>query len=149
MHHLRVTVADLVASVEWYQGLGFIVLAEDLVTDGSFLGSAAAIDVPTVRLRLPDEGFQVILMQWNSPEGHGRHYEEPNHAGWFRAALGVDDTQGSYDAMSAEGWEFLRAPMLVELTGTPVPDMWICFTADPNGVAYEFVQRPRSAFRPE
>jgi hypothetical protein len=27
--------------------------------------------------------------------------------------------------------------------------MWICFLNDPDGVPFEFVQRPRSAFRPE
>ena len=29
----------------------------------------------------------------------------------------------------------------------PVPDLVICFLSDPDGVPYEFVQRPRSAFR--
>ena len=48
---------------------------------------------------------------------------------------------------SADGWVFDRPPLEVELHGTPVPDMWICFVSDPDGVPYELVQRPRSAFR--
>ncbi len=45
------------------------------------------------------------------------------------------------------GWTFEREPRQVELSGTKVPDMWICFLNDPDGVPFEFVQRPRSAFR--
>jgi len=26
--------------------------------------------------------------------------------------------------------------------------MWICFLSDPDGVPFELVERPRSAFRP-
>jgi catechol 2,3-dioxygenase-like lactoylglutathione lyase family enzyme len=100
-----------------------------------------------VRLRLPDEGFEALLVQWHSPRSHGRHYAEPNHAGLFRSAVGVDDTKATYGAMSAAGWSFDREPMSVELKGTPVPDMWICFLRDPDGVPIELVGRPRSAFR--
>ena len=32
-------------------------------------------------------------------------------------------------------------------SGTPVPDMWITFISDPDGIPYEFVQRPRHIFR--
>lgn len=67
----------------------------------------------------------------------------------YRAAIGVDDTRASYEATSSEGWLFDRAPASIELTGTPVPDMWICFLSDPDGITYELVERPRSAFRPE
>ena len=42
---------------------------------------------------------------------------------------------------------FDRTPALTELHGTPVPDMWICFLSDPDGVPFELVQRPASAFR--
>jgi hypothetical protein len=61
--------------------------------------------------------------------------------------VGVDDTRASYDELRSEGIGFDRAPELVELNGTPVPDMWICFLSDPDGVPFEFVQRPRDAFR--
>lgn len=50
--------------------------------------------------------------------------------------------------MTAAGVSFDRAPTSIELRGTPVPDMWICFLSDPDGVPFELVERPRSAFRP-
>jgi catechol 2,3-dioxygenase-like lactoylglutathione lyase family enzyme len=61
-------------------------------------------------------------------------------------AVGVDDTREAYEAMLAEGWEFDRAPTAISLQGTPVPTMWICFLSDPDGIPFEFVQRPRAAF---
>ncbi|MHB8466876.1 MAG: VOC family protein, partial [Acidimicrobiales bacterium] len=147
MRHLRVTCADLARSLSWYEGLGFELLGEEGVDDGAVLGVAVPVDAIAAHLRLPDEPFELLLVEWREPASYGRHVTEPNHAGLFRAAIGVDDTRGSYQRMSDAGWEFDRAPMLVELNGTPVPDMWICFTSDPDGVPFEFVERPRTAFR--
>jgi catechol 2,3-dioxygenase-like lactoylglutathione lyase family enzyme len=147
MRHLRGTVSDMAASLRWYQALGYEVIAETDFTDGTFVGRDDTTLAAAVRLRLPDDPFEVFLTHWQTPETHGSHYAEPNHAGLYRVALCVDDTRTAYDEMSAGGWIFARPPELVELKGTPVPDMWICFLRDPDGVLYEFVQRPRSAFR--
>jgi catechol 2,3-dioxygenase-like lactoylglutathione lyase family enzyme len=149
MRHLRITCTDLETSSAWYTGLGFEVVEKGAIDDAAFLGFAGAGPgrAEVLRLRLPDEPFEAVLVQWIEPASHGRHYAEPYHAGLFRTAVGVDDTRAAYNAMSAAGWEFDRAPMSVELKGTPVPDMWICFLSDPDGVPFEFVERPRSAFR--
>jgi catechol 2,3-dioxygenase-like lactoylglutathione lyase family enzyme len=147
MHHLRITTADLEACLPFYENLGFGVLEQGELSGAGFAGGAADAKGTFARLRLPDEPFEVRLIQWTSPASHGHHYTEPFHAGIFRAALGVDDTRASYQAMSEAGSVFDRPPLEVELKGTPVPDMWITFISDPNGIPYEFVQRPRSAFR--
>jgi catechol 2,3-dioxygenase-like lactoylglutathione lyase family enzyme len=147
MHHLRITVASLDASLPFYAMLGFEVVERGAVTDGSFLGHPGSATGDYARLRLPDEPFEAQLVEWHSPKSHGHHYAEPFHAGIFRAALGVDDTRASYDHLTGAGAVFDRPPMAVELSGTPVPDMWITFISDPNGIPYEFVQRPRSVFR--
>jgi glyoxylase I family protein len=140
MHHLRVTVRSLDESLPFYEMLGFTVTDREDFKDDEATGEFAC-------LRLPDEPFEVRLIEWHEPASHGNHYAEPYHAGIYRAALGVDDTRGSYDYLQGTGATFDRPPMQVELSGTPVPDMWITFISDPNGIPYEFVQRPRSAFR--
>jgi catechol 2,3-dioxygenase-like lactoylglutathione lyase family enzyme len=140
MHHLRVTVGNLDESLPFYEMLGFAVTSRTPFEYGDTRGELA-------QLRLPDEPFEVRLVQYDEPASHGRHYAEPYHAGIFRAALGVDDTRASYDYLTGTGAVFDRPPMQVELSGTPVPDMWITFISDPNGIPYEFVQRPRAAFR--
>jgi catechol 2,3-dioxygenase-like lactoylglutathione lyase family enzyme len=146
-HHVRITVTDLERSLPWYEGLGFQLLDRSRIDDASHLGHGGSVDVEVARLRLPDEPFEALLLQWNDPAGHGRHVEEANHAGLFRAAVGVDDTRAAHDGMVAAGWTFDRAPIEVALNGTPVPEMWIAFLRDPDGVPFELVQRPRSAFR--
>ena len=149
MHHLRITVENLDQSLVFYEMLGFDVVQRGGLVDGGFLGRDADDDVDGefARLRLPDEPFELRLLEWARPAGHGRHYSEPNHAGIFRAAVGVDDTRASYEQLTGAGVTFDLPPMEVELSGTPVPDMWITFISDPNGIPYEFVQRPRSVFR--
>ena len=149
MRHLRITVTDLDVSLPWYAGLGFIDVDRHEWTSGTHVGvTTANATADVVRLRLPDEPCEVVLTQWRHPVSHGRHPEHANQAGLFRTAVGVDDTVRSYDEFRAAGWTFEREPRQVELSGTKVPDMWICFLNDPDGVPFEFVQRPRSAFRP-
>ena len=148
MRHLRITVSDLAASVRWYEAIGFDVVDEVTFEDGSFLGLDGDVRADAARLRLPDEPYEALLVQWRTPSSHGRHYSEPYHAGLYRAALGVDDTRAAYASMATAGVTFDLEPVEVELAGTPVPDMWICFLSDPDGVPYELVERPRSSFRP-
>jgi len=147
MRHLRITVTDLERSVPWYARLGFDEIGRAPITDGRFVGLEGEVTGTAVRLRLPDEPFEVVLCQFDQPASHGRAPADPNHAGLYRTAIAVDDTRASHDELLAEGIVFDRAPQEVELNGTPVPDMWICFLSDPDGVPFEFVQRPRSAFR--
>lgn len=145
--HLRITVSDLDSSTAWYRGLGFEPVADHEVADASFVGVNGSAFVR--RLRLPDEGTEVVLWSWPDDSARGRHPAVANHIGWFRTAVCVDDTRRSYEEFRAAGWTFAREPRQVELEGTAVPDMWICFLDDPDGVPFEFVQRPRSAFRSE
>lgn len=136
LRHLRITCTDIDESLRWYEGLGFSSVERRAIEGGDI-----------ARLRLPDEPFEAILVEWRSPASHGRHTPDPNRVCWYRAAVGVDDTRVTYASMVAGGWTFDRPPMSIALTGTPVPDMWICFLSDPDGVPYELVERPRSAFR--
>lgn len=147
LHHLRINVASIDESLPFYEMLGFRLLARDTFTDGAFAGVDGAVEAEVASLRLPDEPFEVRLIEWTTPASHGAHPTDPFHAGIFRAALGVDDTRASHDYLTGTGATFDRPPMQVELSGTPVPDMWITFISDPNGIPYEFVQRPRSSFR--
>lgn len=146
-HHVRINVSDLEASIPWYEGLGFEVLDRLTITDAADFGVDGPVEIDAARLRLPDEPFEALLLQWVEPAGHGRHPANANHAGLFRMALGVEDTRDAHQSLVAAGWEFSRAPIEVALNGTPVPDMWIAFLEDPDGVPFELVQRPRSAFR--
>jgi catechol 2,3-dioxygenase-like lactoylglutathione lyase family enzyme len=146
LRHLRVGVASLGRSLPWYAALGFELVDTTVVGDAGFLGVAGPAEATIARLRLPDEPFAALLVEWREPAPHGSHPASANHAGIYRAALGVDDTRAAHDALVAAGVTIDRPPVEVELRGTAVPDMWICFLSDPDGVPFELVQRPRSAF---
>jgi catechol 2,3-dioxygenase-like lactoylglutathione lyase family enzyme len=149
MRHLRITCTDLEVSRAWYEGIGFTAVQEMSWTSGTPFGLVGPVEARAVALRLPGEAFVALLVQWRQPLSHGRHPPEPNHAGLWRTAIGVDDTRVAHEALVAAGWRFDREPTLVRLEGTPVPDMWIAFLSDPDGVPFELVQRPRSVFLAE
>ena len=118
----------------------------DVQVPGETLGLADAATASFARLRLPDESFALLLVQWRDPPSQGRPYESGNHRGLYRFAIAVDDARAAYDALS-EHWDLASPPQRVELGGTNVPTMWIAFLADPDGLVIELVERPRSAFR--
>lgn len=145
--HLRVTCSDLAASVAWYGSLGWSLHdgPRTVQLDGSAhgLGEASAT---FARLRLPDEPFALLLVQWLDPPSHGVPYESANHRGLYRLALGVEDTRAATDVLAGAGWEPTAPPNLIELPGTKVPDMWITFFRDPDGIVVQLVERARDAF---
>jgi catechol 2,3-dioxygenase-like lactoylglutathione lyase family enzyme len=149
MHHLRATCSDLERSIAWYSALGFAVVErdDDEVAPAVLWGTPTDGRLSSARLRLPDEPFSLLLHRWREPASFGEPYAMANHRGMYRTAICVDDTRAAYQLLLDEGWTFDAAPEQVELQGTPVPDMWIAFLSDPDGLPYEFVERPRSAFR--
>jgi catechol 2,3-dioxygenase-like lactoylglutathione lyase family enzyme len=148
MRHLRITATDISKSIPWYENLGFRLIGEVEVTSASFLGHDGPATGKAARMRLPDEPFEVILIEWTDPVSHGGHYPSPNHAGLFRCALHVYDTIAATDAMKAAGTEFVRGPINIVLNVAAQIDMWLSFLSDPDGILYEFVGRPPSALKP-
>lgn len=146
--HLRATCADLDRSVAWYSTLGFDVVdeARRVRVPGGPFGAASAVALSTATLRLPDEPFALVLTEWHDPASHGEVYAAANHAGLYRFAIAVDDTRAAYAALADAGLPVSEPPEVVPLPGTNVPDMWIAFLRDPDGLTIELVERPRSAF---
>jgi catechol 2,3-dioxygenase-like lactoylglutathione lyase family enzyme len=147
LKHVRVNCRDIDQSVRWYARLGFTVVRFERdvdVTDGA-VGVAGRASL--AELALPDEAMRLMLVEWLDPVPTGSHYPVANHRGLYRAALGVDDTRAAVAALERAGVAIRRQPQLLELAGTPVPDMWIAFLADPDQIPMELVERPRTAFR--
>jgi len=146
--HLRGTCSDLSRSIDWYTALGFRPIDTTRSAPMSGvpfdLGDEATASV--ARLRLPDEPFELVLVEWHEPRSRGAPYAEANHAGLYRFAIAVDDTRAAWDGLSRAGLAVSAPPEVVPLPGTNVPDMWIAFLADPDGMTVELVERPRSAF---
>lgn len=147
--HLRVTCADLTRSVEWYSALGWSLVDDprEVQSDGALLGLGPGSATGAVaRLRLPDEKLGLQLVEWHDPASHGSPYECANHRGLYRLALGVEDTRAATQRLVDAGWAPTAPPSLIELPGTKVPDMWITFFEDPDGIVVQLVERARDAF---
>ncbi len=145
--HVRVTCSDIDVALSWYQRLGFALVAPPtVVTARDVFGAALLANCVVARLRLPEASFELVLVEWTSPRGHGSPYAEANHAGLYRVALRVTDIRECLAELAAAGVVAERGPTLVALPGTPVPDLWVAFVHDPDGVPFELVQRPREAF---
>jgi catechol 2,3-dioxygenase-like lactoylglutathione lyase family enzyme len=147
--HLRATCSDLDRSVEWYGALGF----DAVETAGAAPAAGGPFGLPedtvasVARLRLPDEPFELVLVEWHTPRSGGAAYDRGNHAGLYRFAIAVDDTRAAHAALAETGRTASPPPRVVSLPGTNVPDMWIAFLTDPDGLTIELVERPRAAFR--
>lgn len=148
LRHLRVTCRDLDRSVAWYEAIGFRAEAPDSieVTPGA-LGPHGPAALRVAQLGLPDEPTALLLHQWIEPASAGAPYPVPYHRGLYRIALAVDDTRAALAGLEAVGIRPARPVQRVALGGTKVPDMWIAFLHDPDGIPVELVERPRSAFR--
>jgi catechol 2,3-dioxygenase-like lactoylglutathione lyase family enzyme len=150
LRHIRVSCADIARSIEWYEQIGFSVMVGPIsLTDAQSFGLEEQVDVEAARLQLIDQDFEVVLTQWREPAAQGHAYEDPNHAGLFRAALAVEDINEAYEGLTSEGIQFESPPMLIPpIAGTKVPELWVVFLRDPDGVTYELVERPRAVFAP-
>jgi catechol 2,3-dioxygenase-like lactoylglutathione lyase family enzyme len=137
--HLRINCADLDASVNWYEGLGFAAkaVARSADADGVVLSYASMVTDG-------DPSFSLELTQWEDPKGTGVASAPAYHRGLYRIALGVDDVQGAYHVL-ASGEPGLPAPEFVELPGTRLGGVVVLFLRDPDAVVVELVGRPRSA----
>jgi len=145
--HLRVTCRDLDRSVEWYRTVGYALVDEPSTAelDGRGFG-LGPVTLRVARLRLPDEPFALLLTEWIEPASAGAPYDVANHRGVYRLALGVEDTRASTTLLVEAGWTPRSEPNLIELPGTKVPDMWITFFSDPDGIVVQLVERARDAF---
>ncbi|RMH73578.1 MAG: VOC family protein [Actinomyces sp.] len=145
--HLRVTVTDLAASRSFAERLGFVVIGDDPVDDGRSVGVPGPVRGRRLRLRVAEEPFELHLHAWADPPATGRHPAPANQRGLYRAALRVDDLDAALAAVTAAGVAVTRGPLSVPMPGTGLPDLRVAFVTDPDGVPYEFVERPAAVFR--
>jgi len=138
--HLRINVADLDASIAWYERFGFTAkaTARSAVTGDAVLSYASMVTEG-------DKSFSLELTQWEDPKGIGPASSPAYHRGLYRIALGVDDVQAAYDNLAAA--EPLPVPEFVELPGTRLGGVTVLFLRDPDGAVVELVGRPRSHMR--
>jgi catechol 2,3-dioxygenase-like lactoylglutathione lyase family enzyme len=149
--HVRITASDLERSVGWYEAIGFEVAQgrnehdwKWAIPDGELIDGRVA----TVRMVMPsDSAYALELTQWITPASDGTANAGAADQGLYRMALGVEDSHRAAKALQDAGWPHANDPACFVLTGTPLPELWISFCRDADGVTVELVQRPVESYR--
>lgn len=142
LFHIAVNVTDLDRSVEFYQRLGFQVLADRKV-DNPKLAEAFAVpssECRFVHLRLGDDETATVLdaVEWFDPAtADGAGTPAQNQRGITRFAVLTDDTDTVYRELSAAGAEFVTTPTTVM---TPEGGWRVCLVKDPDGVVIQITE---------
>lgn len=142
LFHIAINAKDLGRSVEFYQRLGFSVLA-DRTVDNPELSVAFAVPSQKCRfvhLRLGDDEQATVLdiVEWFGPgtaDGAGTPMQ--NARGLTRFAVLTDDTDKVHEELKSAGAEFITTPTTVL---TPQGGWRVCLVKDPDGVVVQITQ---------
>jgi catechol 2,3-dioxygenase-like lactoylglutathione lyase family enzyme len=150
MHRLVISTRELDRTLSFYGDVGFAVSARARIPDAAAWMPTApeGSSAEAVSLTLPDDpAFSVLLLAWDPPDPGGSAYARACNRGLYRCALATDDIALAYKRLVAQGWERIDEPRTAPLAGTPLGQVTVMFTRDPQGVTVELVERPRTAFR--
>lgn len=143
LFHIAINSTDLDRSVAFYKRLGFRAL-QDRSVQNDMVKEAFAVpsgDLRFVHLRLGEDDNATILdiVQWFNPgtEDTGAVPVAQHQRGLTRFSVLTDDTQAVYDALAAEGAEFITKPTVVM---TPEGGWKVALVKDPDGVVVQVTE---------
>ncbi|MGV0793205.1 VOC family protein [Mycolicibacterium sp. XJ1819] len=149
---IRIAAINAVATAEFLTAIGFVeVSAPALVpVSGEQLapgGAGEPAECVVARFVLPEDGHQFTVSVVQHPDTVG---DEPvpwggNRQGLYRCALRVESVEKALAAVP--DWVEQRGePVWCPLPGTKIDGLYIAFLRSPDGVVFEFVERPLKFF---
>lgn len=151
---IRIAAIDTVATGEFLTAIGFaqvdgpthVEVAGEQLTPG---GSLQAVACTVSRYALAEDAQQFGLTVVAHPD---TAKAEPvpwggNHQGLYRCALRVENTEAAM-ALVPDSVEAMGDPVWCPLPGTKIEGLYISFLRSPDGVVFEFVERPLKHFSP-
>jgi len=150
---IRIAAIDIAATAEFLTAIGFTEVQSPTATTiaGTQLspgGSAHPVDCVVARFALPEDGHQFSLTVVEHP---GTADQPPvpwggNRQGLYRCALRVENVERALSLLP--DWIEQRGdPVWCPLPGTKIEGLYIAFLRSPDGVVFEFVERPLSFFQ--
>jgi catechol 2,3-dioxygenase-like lactoylglutathione lyase family enzyme len=149
---VRIAAIDAEATGDFLTGIGFAEVAAPTLTKvaGTQLapgGSAEPVQCVVARYALDEDAHQFSLSVVQHPDTRGR---EPvpwggNRQGLYRCALRVENTEKAM-SLVPDSVEVMGDPVWCPLPGTKIEGLYISFLRSPDGVVFEFVERPLSFF---
>jgi catechol 2,3-dioxygenase-like lactoylglutathione lyase family enzyme len=149
---IRISAINAVATGEFLTAIGFaeveaptlMNLAGDQLAPG---GSSDAVECVVSRYAVPEDAHQFSLVVVQHPETRS---QDPvpwggNHQGLYRCAMRVDSAEQALAAVP-DSVEVMGDPVWCPLPGTKIDGLYIAFVRSPDGVVFEFVERPLAHF---
>lgn len=148
---VRISAVDTVTTVKFLTDIGFTVVdpptvvavaGEQLSPDGAGI----PVDCVLARVALPEDSHQFGITVVQHPDT-GSHPlpEGANSQGLYRCALRVENVEKAL-AVLPDSIEPQGDPVWCPLPGTKIDGLYIAFLRSPDGVVFEFVERPLSFF---
>jgi catechol 2,3-dioxygenase-like lactoylglutathione lyase family enzyme len=149
---IRIAAIDATATAEFLSAIGYAEVQPPTRTDvaGDQLapgGPADPVECVVARFALPEDGHQFSLTVVQHPDT--REHPVPwggNRQGLYRCALRVENVERALSALP-DSVEPQGDPVWCPLPGTKIEGLYIAFLRSPDGVVFEFVERPLSFFR--
>lgn len=150
---IRIAAIDASKTAEFLTSLGFAVvqaptgrtITGDQLSPG---GSSQPVECVVAQLALPEDGHQFSLTVVEHP-GSADLPPVPwggNHQGLYRCALRVENVEKALAALP-DSIEPQGNPVWCPLPGTKIEGLYIAFLRSPDGVVFEFVERPLKYFQ--
>ncbi len=140
---VRIGVADVETSLDWYGLIGFTTTqppkVDELLVDGTVRRARFA------RVALPGAETEVVLTQWLDEPTEELPHDKLWTQGMVRMAVSVDDLDEAIAVLNERG---LTVPDKLEfaLPGTKIGALTVLFLRDPDGFTVELVHRPPRHF---
>jgi catechol 2,3-dioxygenase-like lactoylglutathione lyase family enzyme len=151
---IRIAAIDALATGAFLTAIGFVEVqapapvevAGDQLAPG---GSADAVTCTVSRYTLAEDAHQFNLTVVEHPD---TRKADPvpwggNHQGLYRCALRVENTETAM-SLVPDSVEVMGDPVWCPLPGTKIEGLYISFLRSPDGVVFEFVERPLEHFNP-
>lgn len=149
---IRIAAIDILAAAQFLTAIGFVQLEapRPVPVPGTQLspkGSADCVDCLVARFALPEDGqrFTVTVVQHPDTTTDGPVPWGGNRQGLYRCALRVENLEKALAAVP-NSVERMGDPVWCPLPGTKIDGLSIAFLRSPDGVVFEFVERPLKFF---
>jgi catechol 2,3-dioxygenase-like lactoylglutathione lyase family enzyme len=148
---IRISAVDIQATVKFLTAIGFdeleaptaVRISSDQLSPAS---NGSGSECVMARLALPEDQHQFTVTVVQHPDS-GKHPlpEGGNSQGLYRCAMRVENMERAL-SLTPEWVQRQGDPIWCPLPGTPIEGLFVAFLRSPDGVVFEFVERPLTHF---
>lgn len=142
-HHVGITVSDIDKSIAFYRDVLGMKLESTSNMEGAFISNVVGVPGAVLKgANLSSDGLLLELFQYVAPKG-GKQKASLRQfdVGHYHLAFLVDDIEDAYKTLTAKGVKFSERPQYVP--DGPDKGLGAIYFWDPDGIALEFIQKPR------